>query len=101
MSLPLDLDEYTDDVLEREVARRIAARRQGRCSYCGRLLTDTPCRMRRHRTDNVKRIGTFVALTMWASFDQKRELTPEERAAAHLLDGEPESAAASLAPVTS
>ena len=52
MSYPRDLDEYSDDELKEELARRNAVREQGNCSYCGGKLhqsqgyqNPSPCRL--------------------------------------------------------
>lgn len=42
MSYPKDLDEYTDEELKRELARRERCKKEGRCSYCGRLAQTNP-----------------------------------------------------------
>jgi hypothetical protein len=45
MSYPVELDEYTDEALRAELARRHFAQREGKCSYCGRPLRSEPrCR---------------------------------------------------------
>ena len=36
MSYPIDLDEYRDEALTAELARRKKARESGVCDYCGR-----------------------------------------------------------------
>lgn len=44
MSYPVDLDEQPADALIGELQLRLDRRRRGRCDYCNRLPTDSPCR---------------------------------------------------------
>lgn len=44
MSYPRDLDEFTEEELRAELARRTAARERGVCDYCGRLPTEKSCK---------------------------------------------------------
>jgi hypothetical protein len=44
MSYPLDLDEYSEDRLRKELNDREADRRKGLCDYCKRSPSDTACR---------------------------------------------------------
>ncbi len=41
MSYPRDLDDYSDDELINELARRCAERSKGNCDYCRRPRTET------------------------------------------------------------
>lgn len=50
MSYPKDLDEYTYDQLMAEIQRRDAMMRAGRCTYCGRFTSETPCRFPERHT---------------------------------------------------
>lgn len=51
MSYHKDLDEYFEEDLENEIARRRQARRTRLCDYCGRAQSvEPPCKFpRRHR----------------------------------------------------
>lgn len=46
MSYPKDLDEYTEQEMREELARRMTNRDLGLCDYCGRPGKTPPCRMR-------------------------------------------------------
>ena len=41
MSYPRDLDDYSDEELINELARRCAERSKGNCDYCRRPRTET------------------------------------------------------------
>lgn len=46
MSYPLSLDEITSEKLKKELDRRFALKRKGRCHYCERPLYSEPtCKM--------------------------------------------------------
>lgn len=42
MSYPRDLDDYTDQELFRELARRAKRRKEGLCDYCTNKLNSKP-----------------------------------------------------------
>lgn len=44
MSFLLDLDEMSEERLQRELDRRKALRAKGLCDYCERPPSSTPCR---------------------------------------------------------
>jgi hypothetical protein len=44
VSYPRDLDEFSEEELRDELARREEARRLGLCDYCGRNGNATKCR---------------------------------------------------------
>jgi hypothetical protein len=44
MSYPKDLDEYTNEELEKELRARAELRAKGICDYCGRNGASTPCK---------------------------------------------------------
>lgn len=44
MSYPMSLDDYTDDQLAAEIARRTKSRKRGLCDYCKRRPSLPPCR---------------------------------------------------------
>ena len=46
MSYPKDLDEYTEDQLREELARRQSLRDENLCDYCGQPGNSPLCRMR-------------------------------------------------------
>lgn len=50
MSYPMDLDDYSDEILEKELARRQDFRFRGLCDYCQRKQTATRCGSDRHNT---------------------------------------------------
>ena len=59
MSLPRDLDEYSDDELIRELARRADRRENGVCDYCLRPSSATACRFPvRHEAPRRRKAGT-------------------------------------------
>lgn len=45
MSYRLDLDEYTEIALMTELVKRMAARKQGVCDYCGQSVLAKSCKM--------------------------------------------------------
>lgn len=55
MSYPVDLDEMDEDVLRKELARRLSLRRLGKCDYCERTLGTTPCKFPDRHALKVKR----------------------------------------------
>lgn len=56
MSYPVDLEEMDEQRLRDEIARRDAARAEGKCDYCGRWLGQLPfCRFpERHANHGAK-----------------------------------------------
>jgi len=57
---PKDLDEYTDNDLAHELQRRLLAKQQNLCSYCGRSGSESPCKFpERHK--QVKQVVVLKA----------------------------------------
>lgn len=44
MSYPKELDEYTDEELEKEIQRRAKLNNEGKCTYCNKLGSSPFCK---------------------------------------------------------
>ena len=61
MGYPRDLDDYTEEELNAELARRQASRRRGLCDYCGRVPQSTEACSKPERHRAVQQLfGDFV-----------------------------------------
>jgi hypothetical protein len=62
MGYPRDLDEYTEDELIDELNKRIGLHEKGKCGYCERKPTTTPCKFPdRHHDKRI--VGIRVRMT--------------------------------------
>lgn len=52
MSYPIDLDEYSEDRLKGELARRKKLRAKGLCDYCERSWETKPCAQSDRHSDS-------------------------------------------------
>jgi hypothetical protein len=55
VSYPRDLDEYSDEELREEIARREDCRARGVCSYCGKNGNATKCRFKDRHPNRARR----------------------------------------------
>lgn len=46
----MDLDEYSEEQLIKELTRRYDLTGKGKCSYCGRPTSEDPCRFPKRHT---------------------------------------------------